>query len=127
MPQDLKAMYKTIMEDHFPGKMTITFGEGKDAQQLVYEKVSWVIDGVRTGMRYGENPGQEAALYRLVNGNLAISGNLEGGTSGSGTATFNGTITTTGDVQANGISLENHYHTYNPGSGSPTNTSPAEG
>ena len=62
-----------------------------------------------------------------VNGNLAISGNLEGGTSGSGTATFNGTITTTGDVQANGISLENHYHTYNPGSGSPTNTSPAEG
>ena len=62
-----------------------------------------------------------------IDGNLAISGNIEGGTSGSGTATFNGTVTTTGDVVAGGISLENHYHTYNPGSGSPTNTSPAEG
>ncbi|MCG8565837.1 MAG: IMP cyclohydrolase, partial [Desulfobacterales bacterium] len=37
-----------------------------------YEKVSWVIDGVQKGLRYGENPGQEAALYRLVNGNLAL-------------------------------------------------------
>jgi phosphoribosylaminoimidazolecarboxamide formyltransferase/IMP cyclohydrolase len=31
-----------------------------------------VIDGVEKGLRYGENPGQEAALYRLVNGNLAL-------------------------------------------------------
>lgn len=62
-----------------------------------------------------------------LNGNVMISGNVEGGTSGSGTATFNGTITTTGDVVANGISTQNHYHTYSPGSGSPTNTSPAEG
>jgi phosphoribosylaminoimidazolecarboxamide formyltransferase/IMP cyclohydrolase len=69
---DLKQMYKTIMEDHFPEKMAITFGEGKEGQSLVYEKVSWVIDGVRTGLRYGENPGQEAALYKLVNGNLVI-------------------------------------------------------
>ena len=62
-----------------------------------------------------------------IDGNLSISGNIEGGTSGSGTATFNGTLTTTGDVVANGISAENHYHTYNPGTGSPTNTSAAEG
>ena len=76
MSTDLKQMYKTIMEDHFPERMTITFGEGKDAQQMVYEKVTWVINNVRTGMRYGENPGQEAALYKLVNGNLVI-GNVK--------------------------------------------------
>jgi phosphoribosylaminoimidazolecarboxamide formyltransferase/IMP cyclohydrolase len=40
-------------------------------QTLFYEKVSWTIDGVEKGLRYGENPGQEAALYRLTNGNLA--------------------------------------------------------
>jgi phosphoribosylaminoimidazolecarboxamide formyltransferase/IMP cyclohydrolase len=34
--------------------------------------VDWVIDNVRKGLRYGENPGQEAALYRLVNGNLIL-------------------------------------------------------
>jgi len=41
-------------------------------QTLFYEKVSWTIDGVNKGLRYGENPGQEAALYRLVNGNLVL-------------------------------------------------------
>ncbi|MFA6034131.1 MAG: IMP cyclohydrolase, partial [Myxococcota bacterium] len=76
MARDLKEMYKTIMGDHFADRMTITFGEGDKAQSLVYEKVSWVIDGVRTGLRYGENPGQEAALYRLVNGNLVV-GNVQ--------------------------------------------------
>ena len=69
-----------------------------------------------------------SAPTTVVEGDLEVTGNLSGGTgSGGGTATFNGTVTTTGDVQAGGISLENHYHTYSPGSGSPTNTSPAEG
>ena len=69
-----------------------------------------------------------SAPTTVVEGDLEVTGNLSGGTgSGGGTASFNGTVTTTGDVQANGISLENHYHTYSPGSGSPTNTSPAEG
>jgi phosphoribosylaminoimidazolecarboxamide formyltransferase/IMP cyclohydrolase len=39
---------------------------------LCYEKVAWVIDGEEKGLRYGENPGQEAAMYRLVNGNLTL-------------------------------------------------------
>jgi phosphoribosylaminoimidazolecarboxamide formyltransferase/IMP cyclohydrolase len=69
---DLKKAYKTIMDDHFPSRMEIAFGEGPERQMLVYEKVSWVVDGVRKGLRYGENPGQEAALYRLVNGNLVL-------------------------------------------------------
>ena len=41
-------------------------------QTLFYEKVTWTIDDVEKGLRYGENPGQEAALYRLVNGNLVL-------------------------------------------------------
>ena len=72
MAEDLKAAYKTIMDDHFPPKMEISFGEGAEKQTLVYEKVSWVIDGVAKGLRYGENPGQEAALYKPVNGNLVL-------------------------------------------------------
>ena len=72
MSEDLKKMYKTIMDDHFPSRMEIAFVEGETRQTLFYEKVSWVIDGVEKGLRYGENPGQEAALYRLINGNLIL-------------------------------------------------------
>ena len=74
MPRDLKEMYKTIMDDHFTPQMEISFVDGEKRQTLIYEKVSWVIDGVNKGLRYGENPGQEAALYRLVNGNLVLGG-----------------------------------------------------
>ena len=72
MSKDLKQMYKTIMDDHFTPQMEVSFVDGDNRQTLFYEKVSWVIDGVQKGLRYGENPGQEAALYRLVNGNLAL-------------------------------------------------------
>jgi phosphoribosylaminoimidazolecarboxamide formyltransferase/IMP cyclohydrolase len=73
MAKDLKAMYKTVMDDHFPRKMEISFiDEGGQRSTLQYEKVSWVIEGVEKGLRYGENPGQEAALFKLVNGNLVL-------------------------------------------------------
>jgi phosphoribosylaminoimidazolecarboxamide formyltransferase/IMP cyclohydrolase len=65
-------MYRTIMDDHFPPQMEISFVDGKNRQTLVYDKVTWVIEGVEKGLRYGENPGQEAALYQLVNGNLML-------------------------------------------------------
>jgi len=69
---DLKKAYKTIMDDHFPDTMTITFGN----QTLSYRKRAWKLeDGgtlVEKGLRYGENPGQEAAMYELVNGNLTL-------------------------------------------------------
>lgn len=69
---DLKKMYRTVMDDHFPVEMTITFGK----QTLMYKKRAWKIeDGgevVEKGLRYGENPGQEAALYELVGGNLSL-------------------------------------------------------
>ena len=72
MAEDLKKMYRTIVEDHFPSRMEISFVEGAQRQTLFYEKVLWTIDGIQKGLRYGENPGQEAALYKLANGNLVL-------------------------------------------------------
>ncbi len=69
---DLKVAYKTIMDDNFPPEMEISFIDGTKRQTLCYEKVSWIIDNEKKGLRYGENPGQEAALYKLVNGNLVL-------------------------------------------------------
>ncbi|MCC6347623.1 MAG: IMP cyclohydrolase [Nitrospirales bacterium] len=71
---DLKKMYRTIMDDAFPGEMTIQFG----GQTLLYRKRAWKIPDEKTGemiekgLRYGENPDQQAALYELVNGNLVL-------------------------------------------------------
>ncbi len=70
---DIKKMYSTILGDSFPMDMTISFGD----QKLVYRKKTWKIkspDGTidERGVRYGENPDQEAALYELVNGNLTL-------------------------------------------------------
>ena len=70
--KDLKAAYKTIEADHFAPKMEISFIDGDSRQTFQYEKVTWNIGGEEKGLRYGENPGQEAALYKLVNGNLVL-------------------------------------------------------
>jgi len=72
MTEDLKKMYRTIMDDHFTPNMEISFVDQDKRQTLFYEKVSWTIDDIQKGLRYGENPGQEAALYKLVNGNLVL-------------------------------------------------------
>ena len=73
MSQDLKKMYTNILGDSFPMTMTISFGD----QMLAYKKRTWKIemeDGTvdERGIRYGENPDQQAALYELINGNLAL-------------------------------------------------------
>jgi len=74
--KDMKQMYKTILGDQFPLDLRISFGD----QTLVYRKRTWKIRDEKTGavdergIRYGENPDQEAALYELVNGNLALGG-----------------------------------------------------
>jgi len=53
--------------------MEISFLDEKGKRTtLLYEKVLWEIEGERKGLRYGENPDQEAALYRLINGNLTL-------------------------------------------------------
>jgi phosphoribosylaminoimidazolecarboxamide formyltransferase/IMP cyclohydrolase len=73
---DIKKMYRTIVTDHFPPEMVIKFGD----QTLIYRKRIWKIRDAKTeeviekGLRYGENPGQEAALYELMNGNLILGG-----------------------------------------------------
>jgi phosphoribosylaminoimidazolecarboxamide formyltransferase/IMP cyclohydrolase len=72
MSEDLKKMYKAIVADHFPAKMEISFIDGNKRQTFYYEKVLWTIGVEQMGLRYGENPGQEAALYRLTNGNLVL-------------------------------------------------------
>ncbi|MGD9338515.1 MAG: IMP cyclohydrolase [Syntrophobacterales bacterium] len=71
---ELKEMYRTVMDDHFPESMTIAFGD----QILTYRKRTWKIPDeksgeiIEKGLRYGENPGQEAVLYELVDGNLTL-------------------------------------------------------
>jgi phosphoribosylaminoimidazolecarboxamide formyltransferase/IMP cyclohydrolase len=72
MGKNLKNAYRTIMDDHFPDTMEISFVFDDHRATLMYEKLSWEIDGVLKGLRYGENPGQEAALYKLINGNLTL-------------------------------------------------------
>jgi len=72
MAEDLKKAYRTIVREAFPEGMEISFVEGGKRQTLVYEKVTWEIAGERKGLRYGENPGQPAALYRPTNGNLVL-------------------------------------------------------
>ena len=74
MANNLKKMYKTIVDDNFPSEMEISFIEGAKRQTLFYEKVLWRVGGAEKGLRYGENPGQEAALYRMINGNLVLGG-----------------------------------------------------
>ncbi len=72
MAKNLKQAYRTIMGDHFPKRMEVSFVFDDRRSTLVYEKVTWEVGGERKGLRYGENPGQEAALYQLVNGNLVV-------------------------------------------------------
>jgi phosphoribosylaminoimidazolecarboxamide formyltransferase/IMP cyclohydrolase len=69
---DLKSAYRRIMGDHFPDRMEISFIGPDGKQTLAYEKATWVIGGEERGLRYGENPGQEAALYRLAAGSLVL-------------------------------------------------------
>jgi phosphoribosylaminoimidazolecarboxamide formyltransferase / IMP cyclohydrolase len=66
------AKYKTIIDDNFPENMEISFKSKNGRQTLIYEKKTWVIDNIKKGLRYGENPGQESALYKLINGNLVL-------------------------------------------------------
>ncbi len=68
----LKEIYKTRVREDFPDRMEISFVEGGSRQTIHFEKVTWEIDGENRGLRYGENPCQPAALYRPLDGNIAI-------------------------------------------------------
>jgi phosphoribosylaminoimidazolecarboxamide formyltransferase/IMP cyclohydrolase len=74
--KDFKSSYKEIVKEDFPSRMEISFynpdRDDSTPQKLIYEKATWTIEGVEKGLRYGENPGQKAALYKLINGNLTL-------------------------------------------------------
>ncbi|MDR3134854.1 MAG: IMP cyclohydrolase [Deltaproteobacteria bacterium] len=70
-----RNIYKKDLTEDFPDELTIKLGKVK----LRYEKRLFNLPNdegqlVQSGLRYGENPDQPAALYRLVNGHLALSG-----------------------------------------------------
>jgi len=71
---DPRDKYFEIVKDHFPPEITITLG----AEVLRYRKRTWQIQSretgktVEQGLRYGENPDQEAALYELVEGDVDL-------------------------------------------------------
>ncbi len=67
---NLKDMYKKVVKDAFPDKMTITLGD----ETLVYQKRTWFLDNEQKGLRYGENPDQPAALYQLTEGSISCGG-----------------------------------------------------
>ncbi len=66
----LKSMYSTLLKDAFPDEITLDLG----GRKLVYKKRTWALDGEKKGLRYGENPDQPAALYRLAEGDLTVGG-----------------------------------------------------
>jgi phosphoribosylaminoimidazolecarboxamide formyltransferase/IMP cyclohydrolase len=72
---DLKNIYKKDLTEDFPDRLTIKLGQ----VELSYEKRYFDLPNdqgqlVQSGLRYGENPDQGAALYRLINGHLALAG-----------------------------------------------------
>jgi phosphoribosylaminoimidazolecarboxamide formyltransferase / IMP cyclohydrolase len=81
-----REMYRTVLGESFPAEMEISFGSGSERRTLQYRKVEWTIAGAAQGLRYGENPDQPAALYRLENGNLLL-GEVEMIAPGRGLAT----------------------------------------
>jgi phosphoribosylaminoimidazolecarboxamide formyltransferase/IMP cyclohydrolase len=82
MPEKLQAAYRKIVEDPFPPvwEQRLIYDPTDDSKTKVlrFEKQTWTIPDTKTGelveqgLRYGENPGQPAALYKLVNGNITF-------------------------------------------------------
>jgi phosphoribosylaminoimidazolecarboxamide formyltransferase/IMP cyclohydrolase len=72
--KNFKKAYHTVIKEQFPPELTIILGD----QKLLFRKRTWKIPDASTGeviergLRYGENPGQEAAVYEWVGGNLAL-------------------------------------------------------
>lgn len=75
---NLKKQYSKIVGESFPESIEMNLG----GQVIRFEKVRWKIKvkddkteeekEVDEGLRYGDNPGQEAALYRPVNMNVVF-------------------------------------------------------
>ncbi|MDR0549295.1 MAG: IMP cyclohydrolase [Deltaproteobacteria bacterium] len=64
-----KIQYRQILGDSFPAQVELKIGQ----RNLVYQKQLFAsAEAEPQGLRYGENPGQAAALYRLTDGQLTL-------------------------------------------------------
>lgn len=65
-----QKIYSRLETENFPDELNIQLGDEK----LVYKKRKWLVNGESKGLRYGENPGQPAALYQLVDSSFQLDG-----------------------------------------------------
>ncbi|HSV55881.1 MAG TPA: hypothetical protein VLH39_02085 [Magnetospirillaceae bacterium] len=74
----LADAYREFAADHFPSRMEVSFYDDEKTRiSLSFEKVEWTVEGIRRGLRYGDNPDQPAAFYRPLWANLCLAGGLE--------------------------------------------------
>jgi phosphoribosylaminoimidazolecarboxamide formyltransferase/IMP cyclohydrolase len=59
--QEIRRIYRTALKEDFPQVLRLELG----GKVFEYSKVHWTIDGDDRGLRYGSNPHQKAALYRV--------------------------------------------------------------
>lgn len=77
-PRSLGDAYRHIQPEHFPEQIELAFISGDNREVLRYQKVRWQEGGAEgvaahpQGLRYGENPQQRAALYRLTNDTMVF-------------------------------------------------------
>ena len=75
---DISKRYRELRGDNFPATLEIAFiSDDKRRQTLRYQKMAWQTPHGLLGVRYGENPEQPAAFYRLVDGNVEIAGVMQ--------------------------------------------------
>jgi phosphoribosylaminoimidazolecarboxamide formyltransferase/IMP cyclohydrolase len=70
-------MYREKKSEGFPDRLDITLHYEEEDLTLSYEKVRWNVGGEDAGLRYGENPHQQAALYRRTGDEVLIEGVAE--------------------------------------------------
>ena len=64
--KDLKQMYRTVMEDHFPDSLRLIFGE----QELVYRKRAWRFPDDKTGELIDSRIDGEPLVHDLASKDL---------------------------------------------------------
>jgi phosphoribosylaminoimidazolecarboxamide formyltransferase/IMP cyclohydrolase len=69
----LSDAYKTIIDDPFPPAWRFRSSKRGRPAYPGLQKALYEVEGERKGLRYGENPDQAAALYKLVGGNLTLA------------------------------------------------------
>src|SRR5438034_6992550 len=58
--QEIRRIYRTALKEDFPQVLRLELG----GEVFEYSKVHWTIGEENSGLRYGTNPHQKAALYK---------------------------------------------------------------